>query len=58
MTTDELYTQAATPNRQGMSEKRRFKVLPCNIHVGCDKVGRNERCRCGSGLKFKKCCGR
>lgn len=22
------------------------------------KVGRNERCPCGSGLKFKKCCGR
>jgi yecA family protein len=21
------------------------------------KVGRNERCPCGSGLKFKKCCG-
>jgi hypothetical protein len=22
------------------------------------KVGRNEPCRCGSGYKFKKCCGR
>jgi hypothetical protein len=22
------------------------------------KIGRNERCRCGSGLKYKKCCGR
>ncbi|MCB2217031.1 YchJ family protein [Desulfofustis glycolicus] len=22
------------------------------------KVGRNEPCPCGSGLKFKKCCGR
>ncbi|MBM17999.1 MAG: hypothetical protein CL947_02955 [Epsilonproteobacteria bacterium] len=22
-----------------------------------DKVGRNERCSCGSGKKFKKCCG-
>jgi uncharacterized protein YecA (UPF0149 family) len=21
-------------------------------------VGRNEPCPCGSGLKFKKCCGR
>lgn len=21
------------------------------------KVGRNEPCRCGSGKKFKKCCG-
>jgi uncharacterized protein YchJ len=22
------------------------------------KVGRNEPCRCGSGKKYKKCCGR
>lgn len=22
------------------------------------KIGRNERCPCGSGLKYKKCCGR
>ncbi len=22
------------------------------------KVGRNERCPCGSGLKYKKCCGK
>jgi len=23
-----------------------------------DKVGRNDPCPCGSGKKFKKCCGR
>lgn len=23
-----------------------------------DKVGRNDPCPCGSGLKFKKCCGK
>ena len=22
------------------------------------KIGRNDACRCGSGRKFKKCCGR
>lgn len=22
------------------------------------KIGRNEPCPCGSGLKYKKCCGR
>ena len=27
------------------------------VHTG-PKVGRNEPCPCGSGLKFKKCCGR
>ena len=25
--------------------------------TGEDKVGRNEACPCGSGLKYKKCCG-
>jgi len=25
---------------------------------GAEKVGRNEPCPCGSGKKFKKCCGR
>jgi len=23
----------------------------------CRKVGRNEKCPCGSGLKYKRCCG-
>jgi len=27
------------------------------VHVG-DKVGRNDTCPCGSGKKYKKCCGR
>lgn len=22
------------------------------------KIGRNDRCPCGSGLKFKRCCGK
>lgn len=26
--------------------------------VRADKVGRNDPCPCGSGLKYKKCCGR
>ena len=25
------------------------------VHVG-DRLGRNDRCLCGSGKKFKKCC--
>ena len=27
------------------------------IHRTAPKVGRNEPCPCGSGKKFKKCCG-
>ena len=26
--------------------------------ISGDKVGRNEPCPCGSGKKYKKCCGR
>ena len=25
---------------------------------GQRKIGRNERCPCGSGIKFKRCCGK
>jgi uncharacterized protein len=27
-------------------------------HVAPEPIGRNDPCRCGSGKKFKKCCGR
>ena len=27
------------------------------IHTEMGRIGRNERCPCGSGKKFKKCCG-
>jgi peptide deformylase len=27
------------------------------FHISNDKVGRNDPCPCGSGKKFKKCCG-
>ncbi|MBL9101040.1 MAG: SEC-C domain-containing protein [Myxococcales bacterium] len=26
-------------------------------HLSPDKVGRNSPCPCGSGKKFKRCCG-
>ena len=26
--------------------------------VNTDKVGRNDSCPCGSGKKYKKCCGK
>jgi len=30
---------------------------PVTIRNKSPKVGRNEKCPCGSGLKYKKCCG-
>jgi len=34
---------------------RRKSIAP-PVVAASQKVGRNERCPCGSGLKFKKCC--
>jgi SEC-C motif-containing protein len=35
------------------------KLIPPKTEVrGQPKVGRNEPCPCGSGKKYKKCCGR
>jgi len=29
-----------------------------NSTIKKKKIGRNEKCPCGSGLKYKKCCGK
>ena len=36
-------------------EKENEKVMPVSIKTR-KKVGRNDSCPCGSGIKFKKCC--
>jgi hypothetical protein len=46
-----------TPNELFAEEKKHLKPLPKQI-VRVVKVGRNEPCPCGSGNKYKKCCGR
>lgn len=46
------------PLRQAMSDQPPYlsplQAQPRRTH---NKVGRNEPCPCGSGIKFKKCCG-
>jgi preprotein translocase subunit SecA len=48
-------TQEAADNRFGISGRNYREDEPdrASLHVG-----RNDRCPCGSGLKFKQCCGR
>jgi uncharacterized protein len=41
-------------SRQG----ERDSVNEMEIASGTSRTGRNEPCQCGSGKKFKKCCGR
>ena len=43
----------------GVSEKTTLKpgVAASQVIRAAPKIGRNERCPCGSGKKYKKCCG-
>ncbi|MGH8598447.1 MAG: SEC-C metal-binding domain-containing protein, partial [Gammaproteobacteria bacterium] len=34
-----------------------YAVAESGAVVRTDKVGRNDPCVCGSGKKYKKCCG-
>ncbi len=43
--------------REQIQTSTRNKVMQ-SIQSGDIKVGRNDPCPCGSGKKFKKCCGR
>ncbi|SHJ59185.1 SEC-C motif-containing protein [Hathewaya proteolytica DSM 3090] len=43
-------------NNTRMMKNRGFKPTECVITK--NKVGRNDLCPCGSGKKYKKCCGR
>ena len=46
----------SAPGRTGVS--RRHDHLPEELVPATVRTGRNEPCSCGSGKKFKKCCGR
>lgn len=52
-------TYGNTPDELSSSQESGFGMKQ-NIAVDCStpKVGRNDPCPCGSGLKYKKCCGK
>lgn len=50
--------QNITPVESTYTEYPRVKVLPRQRFVPSGRFPRNAPCPCGSGLKFKKCCGR
>jgi len=40
-------------------KRRQIKMkLHADSHVTVEKIGRNDPCPCGSGKKYKKCCGK
>jgi preprotein translocase subunit SecA len=54
-----LYTLPQWNNILTEEKKRELRSkLHEDSHVRVEKVGRNEPCPCGSGKKYKKCCGR
>src|SRR5574344_341155 len=50
-----LYQSKAFSNTLGYIDEEEEKPDLSNIDVS--KIGRNDPCPCGSGKKFKKCCG-
>jgi len=51
-----------TPHELFQEERKYLKPLPSDTNViempARAKVGRNDPCPCGSGKKYKKCCGK
>ncbi|HBQ84963.1 MAG TPA: preprotein translocase subunit SecA [Syntrophomonas sp.] len=45
------------PEERKMFENQGEEAVKEPVHVGA-KIGRNDPCPCGSGKKYKKCCGR
>ncbi|MDD2382913.1 MAG: DUF4145 domain-containing protein [Sulfurospirillaceae bacterium] len=51
-------------NRQALTElisskmKKIASSLQCTHDNNAPKIGRNDLCKCGSGKKYKKCCGK
>ena len=50
-----LYKSRAFSNTLGIIEENEER--PTLENVDLSKIGRNDPCPCGSGKKFKKCCG-
>jgi preprotein translocase subunit SecA len=41
------------PNFGKKCDSKKYQIKPKDMH----KIGRNDSCTCGSGKKYKKCCG-
>lgn len=56
---DWLYTLEEWSNILSVEDRKRIKkdYNRSKIVVNDSKVGRNDPCPCGSGKKYKKCCG-
>jgi preprotein translocase subunit SecA len=58
---DEIAEMEAKQRRERLALARQGGPQPAvkePVKRDADKVGRNDACPCGSGKKYKKCCGR
>lgn len=51
------YTIELEPDKPEDIQDLELLLNPQETKIAEEKVGRNEPCPCGSGRKFKKCCG-
>jgi len=54
--TGSIYTMDEALNRKDRSHLVQMNIPPTAEQLRRGKVGRNDPCPCGSGMKFKKCC--
>ena len=55
-----LSSAASNPSAASLASTSVKKAVPASVPVKTSqqpKVGRNDPCTCGSGKKYKKCCG-
>jgi SWIM/SEC-C metal-binding protein len=52
------YTIDLEPNKPEDITDLEILLNPLKTRIAEKKVGRNEPCPCGSGKKYKKCCGK
>ena len=52
------HEQGRFKKRNGLWWYEDGKVIPLTVVRSTPKVGRNEPCPCGSGKKYKHCCGK
>lgn len=52
------YTIKLEPDKPEDINDLETLLNPTKTKIAEKKVGRNEACPCGSGKKYKKCCGR
>jgi len=52
------YTIELEPDKPEDITDLEILLSPAKPKVAEEKVGRNEPCPCGSGKKYKKCCGK